>query len=147
VTVLTSYDLAEAFLEARQWQHSSSAYGQWTRQRCEALSSAFGVPGKLYVDGRFDSDFAFFLDSTARSYADLRSPFDGLLEAPEGVLDLHREFARRIDHHLAGARMSLIELTARLLETILGMKPGMTSHLDWQDDPGPAPSKLHEDDW
>ena len=125
----TIADLAGALFNAEKFKDAHIDREKYHSNRYQAMARAFGVT-QVWSNGRFEdggvSETETFaaLDlaaSCVRSLVRLSysSPFSGYLEAPENIIELHKEFDKTIRDGISQAEAGVMNLLVATLPLAL----------------------------
>lgn len=96
-------------------------------EACLALAGALGADlerVRELVDGTFDRDhdgYGWLLDRVVSALSERWSPFEGLMEAPPGVIRLYRHHGEPVARRTARAREAVRDVGADALVFLLGV--------------------------
>lgn len=122
--------LIKAYLEARSYARATSDRAVWYSERYRAMALAFGMnPDRFGVSGSVAMDEV--AEECVNSLEGLRSPFAGMMEAPEKVIALYRRFGSDIDISIRQAQELV---TALLVEVLADQLDIPLDHTVSQDD-------------
>lgn len=120
------HDLVRAYVDLTRW--ADAPRQRWARRRYEALTRGLGVPGRGPADQPADpaSDVEPFFRQVVDQCRAIRSPFDGLLEAPSAIVDAYQQHGAAVSRSVEAARAALVPVLAVLMEAGWAIEPGAT---------------------
>lgn len=120
------HDLVRAYLDLDRW--ADAPRRRWARRRYEALTRGLGVAGRGPADQPADPASAVeeFFRNIVDQVRAIRSPFEGLLEAPSVVIHAYQQHGEAVGRSVEAARASLIPVLALLLQAGWDIEPGAT---------------------
>lgn len=119
-------DLVAAHRAAHRYPNAHSDLRDYHRERAEALGRAFGIDLLGNRSPARDDGLEALRRATEVQLDRVRSPFAGLLEAPETVIDLHRNHAQPLAEAVDGLHDRLLDLLVTIVARVWRVAPDAT---------------------